>query len=112
MAGSVVVPDLEITFTEKSRSPIDIFTADAVSYEIDLRCLTDLFGNHIIKAVLQELNGRSGSQIGTTDTDYHQNLRIISNLLCRLLNSRKLFLIVVYRQVYPAGKIISGSRSS
>ena len=54
--------------------PLDIAAADAVSNIVDLRCFADFSGNIIIKTMSQKLNCCSGSQIGTSNTDYKKDL--------------------------------------
>ena len=88
MAGSVVVPDLEMMLMEKSLSPMI---------------------SRIIEGVGQELDGCPGSQIGTADAYHHQDLGIVPDLLRRLLDAGELVLIILHRKVYPAQKVTACS---
>ena len=88
---------------------MDIFTADAVSNKINLRCLTNALGQHVIKTVRQKFNGCSCSQIGAANTYHQQDVRIILNLFRCLLNPCKFSLIIIYRQIDPSQKIITGA---
>ena len=60
--------------------------------------------------MIQKFIGRSGSQIGTADTDHQQHIGILADLFCRLFDAVKLFLIIIDRKINPSQKIISGSR--
>ena len=57
--------------------------------------------------MLYEVNSRSCSKVRTAYADYKKDVRVISNLLSRLLDSCKLFLIIVDREIYPAKEILS-----
>ena len=64
----------EISVSHYVNKPLDIAAADTVSNIVDLRCFADFSGNIIIKTMSQKLNCCSGSQIGTSNTDYKKNL--------------------------------------
>ena len=102
----------EISVADHVDEPLQIGAADAVSCIVDLRCLADLFGYIVVEAVAQELDGSSCSQVGAADTDDDQYLGVALNLLCRLLDTRELFFIVIYREIYPANIVVAGSCSA
>ena len=81
---------------------LNISRTNRITYKINLRCLPDLLTYGVIKAVSQEFNSSSCSEIGTADTDYKQYLGITLDLLCSLFDSGKLFLIIVNRKIDPA----------
>lgn len=64
---------------------MDVFAADAVANEVNLRCFSFFFRKIIIKTMGQELDRRSCAQIRTADTDYQQDIGILLNLLRRFL---------------------------
>ena len=48
-------------------------------------------------------------ELTLTDADDDQHIAGLLNLLCRLLDARKLVPVVIYRQIQPAKKIVSGA---
>ena len=97
----------EITITDHIAELADISTADVISTVVDLRCLADGLVYHVVEAMTQCLDGCTGSQIGTADTDHKKDIGITLDLGCCLLDPVKLFLVIIYREVDPAQEIIS-----
>ena len=62
--------DREISVSHYIDQMFDICTADAVSYIVDLRRFSDLFGYHICERMSQKFNGSSRSEIRSTDSDH------------------------------------------
>ena len=96
----------EITVADHIDQMLEIGAADAVSAVINLRRFPNLFRKVIIKAMTQELDGSSGSQIRTADADHYQNVAVVFDLVGSFLDSCKLFFIIVCRQSQPADIII------
>ena len=86
---------------------MDVFAANAVANEVNLRCFSFFFRKIIVKTMGQELDRRSCAQIRTADTDYQQDIGILLNLLRSFFDASELFLIIVHRKVDPSKKIIA-----
>ena len=88
---------------------MDVLAADAVSNKINLRCLANALGQNIVKAVSQEFNRCSCTQIGAANAHNQKNVRITLDLGCRLLDPVKLVLVIIHRKVDPSQKIVARS---
>ena len=76
--------------------------ADAVAGKVYGR---RILGKRVIKRRGYKLNSRACTQIGSADTDYHEDIAHLLDALRRCLDACKFFFIIIYGQIDPTEKI-------
>src|SRR5690606_7424843 len=86
--------------------------AEVMADKINLRSLSLFPGKLVVKAVIQHLQRRAGTQIGTADADHHERIGIGPDATGGLLDPGELFPVVVRGEIHPSEKIAAHSRAA
>ena len=107
MAGSVVVPDLEMMLMEKSLSSSRAHSScqARVAGEEDLRALA----GQVVVLALDQLNGRAGAEIAAADADHDENLAVFPDPSGSVFDAAHLVGVFKDRKIEPAQEIVAGT---
>ena len=81
---------------------VQISRIDVVADIVDIRCI---FLQVVVERRFQKLDGSTGTQIRTADTDDDQDIRIALDLLGSSLNPCEFFLVIIGGQGEPAQEV-------
>ena len=103
--------DGEVLAFNQLKQVSHISGANVVTRKIDFRCLALVLRQLIIERVREHFDGRACPEIGASDSDNDQDVRIVLDFGDRFLDAREFFFIILRRQVDPAQIIGAGSRT-